>query len=167
MTIAESTLNRLFVQELGDVYFAERELVGALEEFEDLVQNQELAESIRDHRETTERHIERLERVFEIIGQSPEEETCEGMDGILEEHREFRANDPGEATLELFTLIAIHKTEHYEIATYGNLTLLANRLGMNDAAQLLHDNLEEEEWFLNDLKRLTDGYDFEKIPTTA
>lgn len=165
--MAENTLDQLFEQELEDVYFAERELVGALEEFEALVENQELREAIGDHRETTDAHIDRLEHVFELIGEPPEEETCEGMDGILEEHREFRAQDPDEAALELFTLIAIHKTEHYEIATYGNLTLLANRLGMDDAAQLLHDNLEEEEWFLNDLKRLTDEYDFEKIPATA
>lgn len=162
-----SSLNQLFKHELEDMYFAEQELVGTLEEFEGLMQNQELREAVREHREHTEQHVDRLEQVFELIGEPPEEETCEGMEGLLEEHREFRAMDPDDAALELFTLIAIHKTEHYEIASYGNLALIANRLGLEEAAQLLHDNLEEEEWFLNDLKRFTDEYDFDQLATAA
>lgn len=162
MTI--TSIEEIFEHELADIYFAEEELFGTLEHLEDQVENQALKEAISSHRGTTEQHLDRVEQVFEMMGEPPEEETCEGMDGLLEEQREFMAMDPDQAAADLFTLVAIQKTEHYEIAAYGNLALLAHRLDMDDAAQLLHDNLEEEQHFLEDLKRIADEYDFTAIP---
>jgi ferritin-like metal-binding protein YciE len=158
-----SNLEDLFEHDLEDIYFAEHQLLDALEELADSTEDEEIAEAFRKHREETQGHIDRLERVFEMIGEPPEEEECEGIEGLIREHESFVSEDPDQKILDLHNMTAAEKTEHYEIAAYGNLALVADRLGMDEAGDLLHENLEEEKAALEKLKNLTDDFEFEQV----
>ena len=158
-----SNLEELFEHELEDIYFAEHELLDVLDELAEQTEDEEIADAFREHREETEGHIDRLEEVFEMIGEPPEKEECEAIEGLIEEHDEFLEMDPDEKILALFNLTAAQKTEHYEIAAYGNLALIADRLDMDEAGDILHQNLEEEEAALEKLKDLTEGFEFETV----
>jgi len=163
-----NSLRELFVHDLEDMYYAENELLDALEELADQTENEEIAQAFREHREETQGHIERLDQVFEMLGQEPEKEKCEGIEGLLTEHEEFVDEAPDQTVLGVHNLVAAQKTEHYEIASYGNLALIADRLGMDDAGDLLHENLEEEQDALDKLASLTDNFDYESmIESTA
>jgi len=158
MTI--DSIRDMFVHDLEDILYAENELLDALAELEEATENEEIAQAFREHREETEGHIDRVEQVFEMLGQEPEREECEGIEGLIEEHEEFVGMDPDERVLDVHNLVAAQKTEHYEIAAYGNLALIADRLGMEEAGDLLHENLEEEEEALSKLASLTENHDY-------
>lgn len=158
-----NTLNELFEHELEDIYYAEHELLDVLEELAEQTDDEEISQAFRDHREETQQHVERVEQVFDMIGEPPEEEECEGIQGLVREHDQFLDQDPDQKMLDVFNLTAAQKTEHYEIAAYGNLALIADRLGMDEAGDILHENLEEEEATLEKLKDLTDNYDYEQL----
>ena len=158
-----SNLEALFEHELEDIYFAEHELLDVLEELAEGTEDEEIAEAFREHREETQGHIDRLEEVFDTIGEPPEKEECEAIEGLVKEHDEFVEMDPDQEILDLFNLTAAQKTEHYEIAAYGNLALIADRLGYDEAGDILHQNLEEEEAALEKLKDLTDGFEYERV----
>lgn len=161
--MAVNSLRQLFEHELEDIYYAEHELLDVLEELADQTDDDEVAQAFREHREETQGHVERLEEVFDMIGEPPEKEECEGIQGLVEEHESFLDEDPDQAVLDVHNLGAAQKTEHYEISAYGNLALQADRLGMDEAGDVLHQNLEEEEETLQKLKDLTDEFDFESI----
>jgi ferritin-like metal-binding protein YciE len=161
MTVSD--LRELFVHDLEDIYYAEGELLDALSELADATEEEEIATAFREHREETEGHVDRLERVFDMLGQEPETEECEGIEGLIEEHREFVDMDPEGTVLDVHNLVAAQKTEHYEIAAYGNLALIADRLGMEEAGDLLHENLEEEEAALSKLASLTEDFDYGQV----
>lgn len=157
------TLEDLFEHELEDIYFAEHELLDVLEELADQTEDERISAAFREHREETQDHVERLEEVFDMIGEPPEKEECEGIQGLVEEHDQFLDEDPDQAVIDLFNLTAAQKTEHYEIAAYGNLAMQADRLGMSEAGDILHENLEEEEAALEKLVDLTEGFDFDRL----
>ena len=161
MTVSD--LRELFVHDLEDIYYAEGELLDALSELADATEEEEIAKAFREHREETEGHVDRLEQVFDMLGQEPETEECEGIEGLIEEHREFVDMDPEGTVLDVHNLVAAQKTEHYEIAAYGNLALIADRLGMEEAGDLLHENLEEEEAALSKLASLTEDFDYGQV----
>jgi len=154
------SLRDMFVHDLEDIRYAENELLDALEQLEQQTENEEIAQAFSEHRDETEGHIDRIDQVFEMLDQEPEREECEGIEGLLEEHQEFVDMDPDGRLLDVHNLVAAQKTEHYEIAAYGNLALLADRLGMEDAGDLLHENLEEEEEALSKLASLTEDHDY-------
>lgn len=158
-----STLEELFEHELEDIYYAEHELLDVLDELAEQTEHEEISEAFREHRRETEEHVDRVEQVFEMIGEPPEEEECEGIQGLIEEHDEFLEEDPDPEILDLFNMTAAEKTEHYEIAAYGNLAFMADELGYDEAADLLGQNLEEEEETLEVLKELTEEYDYGQI----
>jgi len=162
--MAMETLEDLFEHELEDIYYAEHELLDVLDQLAEQTQNEELAQAFEEHREETQTHVDRVEHVFEMIGEPPEEEECEGIQGLIEEHEEFLDMDPTPELLDVHNTTAAEKTEHYEIAAYGNLTYLATELGMDDAADLLSENLESEKAALEKLEDLTEQYDTEQIP---
>ena len=162
--MAIPNLEELFEHELEDIYYAEHELLDALEELADQVEHDDIKQALLDHREETQGHVDRLEQVFDMIGEPPEEEECEAIQGIIKEHDEFvEEEDPAQQVLDVFNLTSAQKTEHYEIAAYGNLAVLADRLGMDEAGDLLHQNLEEEEAALEKLAKLTEDYDYEQL----
>ncbi|NGM70311.1 DUF892 family protein [Natronolimnobius sp. AArcel1] len=158
------TIHDLFEHGLEDIYHAEHELLDALEDLEHNTEHEEIASAFAEHRTETEHQIERLEEVFEMVGEPPEKEECEGIKGLIEEYEEFESMDPAQEVMDYHNMAAAEKTEHYEIAAYGNLIPLADQLGMDDAADLLEENLREEQDALEELKELTEEFEISAIP---
>ncbi|WP_458205510.1 YciE/YciF ferroxidase family protein [Haladaptatus sp. NG-SE-30] len=158
------TLDDLFEEGLKEMYYVENELLDVLDELSNDVDHDDIEHAFRQHREETEEHVDRLEEVFDHIGESPEKKTVHGLDGLVQDHREFTDNDPEQNVHNLFDVAAAEKTEHLEIAAYGNLTFIADKLGHDEAADLLEANLREEEEALDELKSLTEDYDVEAVP---
>jgi ferritin-like metal-binding protein YciE len=165
--MAVSNLRELFVHDLQDVYYAENELLDALDELAEQTDDDQIADAFREHREETQGHVDRLEEVFDKVGEEPMTEECEGIEGLLKEHQDFVDEDPADEVLDLHNLVAAQKTEHYEIAAYGNMALLADRLGMDEAGDLLHETLEEEEEALDKLAGLVDDFDYGRVTESA
>ncbi|WP_225741328.1 DUF892 family protein [Halorussus halophilus] len=139
-------------------------MLDALEELESQVEHEEIKQAFRDHREETQGHIDRLESVFDRLSEPAEEEECEAIQGIITEQEHFaEEEDPDQAVLDVFNLTSAQKVEHYEIAAYGSLAMLADRLGMEEAGDILHENLEEEQATLEKLKDLAGEYDYQQI----
>ena len=158
------TIQELFEHNLEDIYHAEHQLLDALDELEEHTDYDEIAQAFSEHREETHGHIDRLEEVFEMFGEPPEKEECEGIEGLIEEHEEFTSMDPSQEVMDYHNMAAAEKTEHYEIAAYGNLIPLADQLGMDEAADLLEQNLREEQDALDELKELTETFEMDAIP---
>jgi ferritin-like metal-binding protein YciE len=155
--MAIDSFEALFEHELEDVYDAEHELLEALEEMAGQTENEELRNAFEEHRQETEEHVTRLEEAFDIMGIDAEREECEGIEGLIEEHETFMTEeDPDQAVADIHSKMAAEKTEHYEIAAYGNLAFLAERLGMDEVVDLLGQNLEEEREALETLKDLSE-----------
>jgi ferritin-like metal-binding protein YciE len=140
----EKDLKELFHETLKDVYHAEKQLVRALPKMARAAQSSELKQAFQTHLEETQSQVERLERVFEILGERAQTKPCHGMMGLVEEGeeaiKEFKGTEPGDAAL----IGAAQAVEHYEIARYGTLQAWASELGMEDAARLLEETLGEE-----------------------
>ena len=162
--MSTNSSSKVFESELMDIYDAEQRIESALQEMADEVEHEELQQAFTKHREQTRGQIDRLERVFEMAGMDPSGEECKAIKGLIDEHGRFANENPDRSELDLFDLVAGQKVEHYEIATYGSLAKLADELGMNEAGDLLHENLEEEKATLEKLTQLTDSYDFEALP---
>src|SRR5215212_8885467 len=135
-----STLRDTFLEELADLYDAEKQIIKALPKMAKAAEHEELKRAFEMHLEETEEHVERLERVFEVFGEQARGKKCKGMKGLLEEGEELIKEDEGDAAL----ICAAQKVEHYEIATYGTLRVWANLLEEEEAANLLEQTLEEE-----------------------
>jgi len=158
-----STLRELFVHDLEDIYYAEQELLDTLDQLASQTDSQQIADAFTEHRQETEEHVDRLEQVFAMMDVEPNTEECEGIEGLLKEHEDFAGMDPEQGVLDLHNLVAGQKTEHYEIAAYGNLAHLADQLGMDDAGDILHETLEEEEAALEQLASLTEKFEYGAI----
>ena len=141
----ESKLKELFVEELKDIYSAEKQLTKALPKLAKAATSEELRSAFENHLAQTEEQIGRVEQVFEILEMTARAKKCEGMAGMIEESRQaIEDTDEGTATRDAALIIAAQKVEHYEIASYGSLVQLAKTIGLNDAAELLQETLEEE-----------------------
>ena len=162
-----SSLRDLFVHDLEDVYYAENELLDVLSELAEQTEDEEIAQAFRDHREETEGHVDRLDQVFEKLGQEPEHEECEGIEGLITEHEKFLEMDSDQDVLDLHNLVAAQKTEHYEIAAYGNLAVIADRLGEDEIGDILHETLEEEKTALDKVATLTEEFDVQRVTGAA
>jgi ferritin-like metal-binding protein YciE len=137
-------LEDLFLHLLKDVYHAEKQATRAMPKMAKSVESEELRQALETHQEETLGQVERLERVFEILGKKPRGQTCEAIQGLVEEAKEVmdEAEDPD--VLDAGVLAAAQAIEHYEIARYGTLRAWAEELGMADAAKLLQQTLDEE-----------------------
>jgi ferritin-like metal-binding protein YciE len=142
-----SYLQTFFVDQLKDIYYAEKELLNkGLPEMKKATTSEELEDAFENHIKQTERQIQRLEKVFQLIGKKAEGKKCEAMDGLLKETKTIISEtEEGTMTRDAALIIAAQKVEHYEIATYGGLVQLAITMGMNRAAELLDKTLKEEE----------------------
>ncbi len=130
--------------QLKDLYSAEDQLISALPKMAKAASSPELKSAFQTHLEETRHHKERLERVFHMFGQDPESETCEAMEGLIEEGQEV-IDMEGDADVKDAALIAAaQRVEHYEMAGYGCVRTFARRLGRQDAADLLQETLDEE-----------------------
>jgi ferritin-like metal-binding protein YciE len=140
----EKTLNDLFEDGLKDIYYAEKKILTALPKMAKATKTEELAEAFEKHRGETEGQVERLEQVFELLGQSPKGKKCPGIEGILEEGKEILDEFKGMPALDAGLLAGAQAVEHYEISRYGTLIAWAEKLGLKEAIPLLQENLEEE-----------------------
>ena len=135
-----STLRETFLEELGDIYDAEKQLLKALPKMAQAAEHEDLRHAIEEHLEQTEAQVERLEQVFEVIGEEPKSKGCKAMEAIIKEGEELLKKHESDAAL----ICAAQKAEHYEIASYGSLHSWARILGEEDAADLLEETLDEE-----------------------
>lgn len=140
-----SMLRELFVEELRDIYWAEKHLVKALPRMEKATSSEELANAFSEHLAVTQEHVTRLEQVFELLGEKPRGKKCEAMEGLVKEAESvIEDTEEGTSTRDVALIIAAQKVEHYEIAAYGGLATLAKTMGKNQIKELLGQTLEEE-----------------------
>jgi ferritin-like metal-binding protein YciE len=139
-----STVRELFVHELSDAMSAEQQILKMLPELQQEALNPELKQGLKEHEQETKGHIKNLEAVFKQLGETPEETTCFGVKGLMDEHQAMHDEDPSPEMLEMANVSGAEKTEHYEIVTYTGLVQMAKNLGESDAAQLLQENLDQE-----------------------
>jgi ferritin-like metal-binding protein YciE len=140
-----TTLDKLYEEELRDIYNAEGQLVKALPKMAKAASNDELKKAIEDHLEQTKGQVDRLEKVFQSLGVAVRGKTCAAMKGLLEEGKEILEEEDIEDTvLDAALIAAAQKVEHYEISTYGTLIAWAKQLGYADQAKLLEETLTEE-----------------------
>src|SRR5215831_1184348 len=141
----DSMLMDFFVDELKDIYWAEKHLTKALPKLKRAANSEELQQAIQEHLEVTNEHVSRLEQVFEILGKKAQAKKCDAMEGITTEAQSIiEETQDGTATRDVALIMAAQKTEHYEIATYGGLVQLAKTIGQEEIANILHTTLEEE-----------------------
>ena len=138
------SLKTLYVNELRDLYNAENQLVKALPKLAKAASSEELKGAFDKHLEQTKGHVERLEEVFEELGEKPKGKTCQAMKGLIEEGSEILDKDGDESVIDAGIIVAAQKVEHYEIAGYGSVRTFAELLGKNRSAELLQTTLDEE-----------------------
>lgn len=140
-----SRLQRFFIDEIKDIYWAENHLLKALPKMQEAASSQELKKAFGDHLAVTQTHVTRLEQVFAKLGEEAEGKKCDAMAGITDEAEEIIDDtEDGTSTRDAGLVLAAQKVEHYEISTYGGLIQLANALGHTEIADLLTATLKEE-----------------------
>jgi len=137
--------HEFFVDELKDIYWAEKHLVKALPKMKKAATSPELASAFEKHTAETETHIATLEQVFELLDEKAAAKKCDAMAGLLEEANGIiEDTDAGTMIRDAGLILAAQKVEHYEIATYGGLRTLAATMGRDDVAGLLQQTLDNE-----------------------
>jgi ferritin-like metal-binding protein YciE len=139
-----NTLMDALVDEVRDLYHAEKQLVKALPKMAKAATSDELREALESHLSETENQVSRLEQVFELLEEKPRAKTCAGMAGIIEEGSDALKEDAEPAVLDAMIIASAQRAEHYEMAAYGTVAAWAEGLGLSEVAELLRDTLEEE-----------------------
>jgi ferritin-like metal-binding protein YciE len=142
MTIDD--LNDLFVHCLKDTYDAEKRLTKALPKMAKAASSELLQSAFEEHLAVTEQHVERLERIFEMLDKPARGKKCAGIVGLVEEGAELMGEDVSGDAMDAGLIGAAQKVEHYEIAAYGTMATYADLLEMPQAAKLLRQTLAEE-----------------------
>jgi ferritin-like metal-binding protein YciE len=143
--MALENLQDLFLNELKDIYHGEKQLLQALPRMAKAAESPDLQAAFTKHLEETEGHVQRLEQIFQSLGERAIGKRCKGMEGIVEEGKDIMEEDGEEAVLDAALIAAAQRVEHYEIASYGCLITYANLLGDRNAEKLLKQTLSEEE----------------------
>jgi len=144
MYMSVGTAEELFVEELKDIYSAEKQAVKAFPRLAKAVQSEELRQAMQDHLEQTKGQVERLDRIFEILEKRSSGKTCEGMKGLVEEAQSQLEEIEKGPVLDCAMIGALQRIEHYEIAAYGTAATLAEAMGQDEVKELLGETLEEE-----------------------
>lgn len=139
------SLDKLFIEELKDVYNAEKQILRALPRMAKTADSPGLQQAFTKHLKETEGQVKRLERIFKELGQPARGKKCKGMEGLLEEGKEVLEEDGEPAVIDAALIASAQRVEHYEIAAYGCLRTYAQLLGYSEAEQLLQQTLQEEE----------------------
>lgn len=142
----------LFLAQLREMLNAENTLVHVLGEQARESTHSELRRGFEDHRAQTQKHAERLLDIFRMMGETPEQSDCKGVDGLVEEKMHLMKQDPSKELLDFINVGAGIKVERYELSAYDSLLLLAEELGMQNAAQLLKQTRDEEQATLEKLQ---------------
>jgi ferritin-like metal-binding protein YciE len=152
------SLQTLLVEQLKDVYDAEKRLTKALPKMVKKVTHDELRSAIESHLVETKEHVARLEQAFEALGETAKAKTCAGMKGLLEEGDEHAAEDYDDDGLRDAAIIgSAQRVEHYEIAAYGTILAHARLLGLDDVVSILEPTLEEEKAADEKLTEIAEG----------
>lgn len=138
------TMDDLFLHMLKDMYNAEKQVLKALPKMAKNSESTELKQAFETHLEETEGQVDRLEKVFDMIGKRAQGKVCAAMEGLVEEGKEAMDEIEDPEVLDAALLSGAQAVEHYEISRYGTMVAMANQLGLKDAAKLLEQTLEEE-----------------------
>lgn len=156
------TTEELLVDGLQEMYYTEQQLLDALEMLSEQTQDQETSDAFAEHREETKGQIHRLERIFEDMEMEPQTKENPVVDAMIQHHEEIASEADGEV-LDRYNMAVGQKTEHLEIAAYGNLTSLAGKLGYDECADLLEETLREEEEALEEVTQTSEQFDQQEI----
>jgi ferritin-like metal-binding protein YciE len=138
------SLRKLYVDELKDLYSAEKQILQALPKMAKKATDAQLKKGFETHLEETRMQVERLDRIFELLGKSPRGKKCKGMEGLLEEGKEMMQEDMDPEVMDAALIAAAQRVEHYEIAGYGTVRTYAQLLGEDQHVKLLQQTLDEE-----------------------
>lgn len=139
-----TSLKDLLIDELKDLYSAEKQLTKALPKMAEAASNADLKAGFEAHLEETEGHLERLEKAFAKLGEKPKAKICKAMQGLVAEGDEAIELDAPDAIRDACLIGAAQRVEHYEIAAYGTVRALAAKIGEDEVAELLQETLDEE-----------------------
>jgi ferritin-like metal-binding protein YciE len=151
------TLHDAFIDELRDVYDAEKQITKALPKMAKAATSPELRAAFEEHLEQTRGHIERLEEAFASIEEKVRGKHCDGIAGIIEEGKSVMGEDFDDSTMDASLVASAQRVEHYEMAAYGTLVAWARAMGHSEAADLLQENLDEEKATDEKLTALAEG----------
>ncbi len=140
----QQELKELYIDELKDLYNAENQLVKALPKMAKAANSEELRAGFEEHLEQTKGHVQRLEQIFEMLGESPKGKKCKGMEGLIEEGSEMIEEDFEGSVKDAGLIGAAQRVEHYEIAGYGTVKAFAETLGETEHVSLIEQTLQEE-----------------------
>ena len=139
-----TNLREALVDEIKDIYNAEKQIVKALPKIAKRAASDELREAFESHLEETRNQVSRLERVFELLDEKPRGKHCAGMAGILEEGSETMQEDADDSVMDAMLIAGGQRVEHYEITAYGTAIAWAEALGLTEVAEVLGESLAEE-----------------------
>jgi len=151
------SLGDLFVDELRDLYNAETQLLKALPQMASASSSSELRQAFEEHLTQTEGHVQRLENIFQNLGEKPTGKVCKAMKGLVAEGEEVIDQDAEPAVKDAAIIAAAQRVEHYEIAGYGSARNFAKLIGDKEAAAILQETLDEEGAADKKLTKLADG----------
>lgn len=140
----QSELKELFIDELKDIYNAETQLIKALPKMAKAAKSGSLRSGFEEHLKQTEGHVSRLESIFQNYDEKPTGKKCKGMEGLIEEGDEVAGENYGDGAKDAALIGAAQRVEHYEIAAYGTVRAMAEKLGNDEAVRLLGLTLQEE-----------------------
>ncbi|WP_299821797.1 ferritin-like domain-containing protein [uncultured Pontibacter sp.] len=139
-----NNLKDLLIHELKDIYNAEQQITKALPKMMEACSSDKLRMAFQDHLQVTEQQIQRLENVFEMVGEKATGEKCKAMEGIIKECESMMSERADKSVMDAALIACAQRVEHYEIAAYGTVRTYANQLGMQDVVKQLEMTLEEE-----------------------
>lgn len=138
------TMNDLYVHQLQDVYYAEKQIIKSLPGMIKKVTDSDLKAGLQKHLQETETQVTRLDQVFKLLGLKPTAVDCPAIDGIIKEANEVAGDVADKEVLDAAIIASAQAVEHYEIARYGTLIAWSHQLGRDDAAAILQKTLDEE-----------------------
>ena len=144
MAASKNSLRALYIDELRDIYNAEKQLTKALPKMAKAAFSEDLRNGFTEHLEQTKGHVERLEQIFEALGERASGKKCAGMEGLVEEGSEIMDKDFEDSVMDAALISAAQRVEHYEIAAYGTVIAFAELLGESEHVSPLQQTLEEE-----------------------
>jgi len=154
-----SDFHQFFIEELKDIYWAEEHLTKALPKMKKAATSKKLAAAFDKHSMETQEHVQRLESVFELLGEKAKGKKCDAMEGLVKEAESIIQDTSKDSkTRDAGLILAAQKVEHYEIATYGTLRTLANVMGHTDVEKLLQQTLDNEKETDVTLTRVAEGF---------
>lgn len=142
--MAFETMQDLLIHQLQDIYSAEQMLTKALPKMAKKASTDELVNALQDHGAETERQVERLDRIFEMLDETGSGTKCKGMEGLIDEAEELLEEGGADAVLDAGMIASAQRIEHYEISAYGSAKACAALLGLADVVKLLNESQEEE-----------------------